>query len=366
MSHAVRGAELERFLEVGACRVPVLASAPLKRTVIVDLDFMEDEDDPGKIVFGHESDGRFCLHEQGYGLEELKTRITLVRLTDYKTLHLVGGTSDDIEKDEEVTYAQGCAWQHGPDCPSVACEPPEPPPEEEEEEEAEEAEEEAAEAAEAEEAEVEEEEVVEVKEVEAPEAPEVDLFEGFTYEVASGALPLDLTRCINGSLLHAHMERASAHAVKCGAAMRFRLPPSPRAFVYDELVAKHNQRPKPWSDLSGRSSRYQAKLWRNLPIEVLRSAVTDAKWQPDPALPTIPGNGFDTMEVEAVLETVEVQLFAQPAIEGAALERWGQVVHRSASRWFFKERRRDTSLLLHVLDAMLWEGEPDVSPPIYA
>ena len=204
----------------------------------------------------------------------------------------------------------------------------------------------------------EEEEVVEVMEVveaEAEEAPSPDLFEGFTYEVASGDLPLELTRCTNGSLLHAHMERASVHAVKCGAAMRFRLPPSPRAFVYDELVAEHNKRPKPWSDLSGRSNGYQAELWRNLPNEVLRSAVTDAKWQSNPGLPTIPGRGFDTMSVEAVLETVEVQLFALPAIEGAALERWGHLVHRSISRWFFKERRRDTSLLLHVLDAMLWE-----------
>ena len=52
MSHAVRGAELEHFLEVGSCRVPVLPSAPLKRTVIVDLDFREDEDDPEKLVFG--------------------------------------------------------------------------------------------------------------------------------------------------------------------------------------------------------------------------------------------------------------------------------------------------------------------------
>ena len=136
MSHAVRGAELEHFLEVGSCRVPVLPSAPLKRTVIVDLDFMEDEDDPERIVFGHESDGRFCLYEQGYGLEELKVRITLVRLTDYKTLHLVGGTSDDIEKDEEVTYAQGRAWQDGPG--PDAFEPPDPPPPEEEEEEEEE------------------------------------------------------------------------------------------------------------------------------------------------------------------------------------------------------------------------------------
>ena len=181
-------------------------------------------------------------------------------------------------------------------------------------------------------------------------APSPDLFEGFTYEVASGALPLDLTRCTNGSLLHAHMERASAHAVKCGAAMRFRLPPSPRAFVYDELVAKHKEWPEPWSTYG-----YQAQLWRNLPNEVLRSAVTDAKWQSDPGLPTIPGRGYDTMSVEAVLETVQVQLFALPASEGATLERWGELRHRSSSRWFFKERRRDTSLLLHVLDAMLWE-----------
>ena len=59
------------------------------------------------------------------------------------------------------------------------------------------------------------------------------------------------------------------------------------------------------------------------------------------------------MSVGAVLETVEVQLFAFDR-EGE-LEKWREGSHRSDSRWFLEERRRDTSLLLHVLDAMLWE-----------
>ena len=55
------------------------------------------------------------------------------------------------------------------------------------------------------------------------------------------------------------------------------------------------------------------------------------------------------MSVGAVLETVEVNLFVQRAVEGAELERWGERIYRSDSRGFLNEPPRDKSLLLHVL-----------------
>ena len=61
------------------------------------------------------------------------------------------------------------------------------------------------------------------------------------------------------------------------------------------------------------------------------------------------------MSVGAVLETVEVNLFVQRAVEGAELERWGERIYRSDSRGFLNEPPRDKSLLLHVLGAMRWQ-----------
>ena len=65
---------------------------------------------------------------------------------------------------------------------------------------------------------------------------EKDLFEGFAVELESGYLPFDSTHA--SGALHGHMAARGFHGVECGVVARFQLPPSPRCFVFDQLLER--------------------------------------------------------------------------------------------------------------------------------
>ena len=311
VSYAARGEQLEQFLLSGRIRIPKAAiQAPLVRKVRVDCNFDADSAGTGgrKFIAG---DGKFTLmhfdnaageymdHDDQYGVSDMKISVQLLRLTDFKTSCLL----DQLAAYGDLRPVEGRAWSRGaPACflpPRRALE------------------------------------------------RERDLFEGFEAEQEGGRLPFDSASTTG--LLHAHMAARGFHGLECGVIARFKLPPSPRAFVFDEMLTRYHE-----SGLGDTSNgcwfTRLGRFFRNLPDESVLQAIESAGWNGGSEDVTIPGRGYPTMEVDATLVELDVQLWRVSGGAGGGKHEWAS-----------STRAEDKTLLLHLLDALVWPDGDDMA-----